>query len=70
MSEQFSLYTTGLDVTFDSYLDSESGQVKSFLQFSIACLNRNLDKTLDLITKLSSEIEIKDTKHMATLLRN
>lgn len=71
MSELFNLHTTGLDVTYDSYYDSEKdNELRSYLLFSISCLNKNLDKMLELIISLSSDLRVNDVRHFATLLRN
>ncbi|CAD8151074.1 unnamed protein product [Paramecium octaurelia] len=65
ISQMFSEFTLGLEVSYDSV--QKKG---TYLMFSIACLNQNVSKTLELLSELCCNVKFKDRSHLATLLRN
>lgn len=58
-------HTLGLDISYETV-----DHIGTYVTFSVSCLNRNTEKTIQLLTELLTQPVFKDTKHLSTLLRN
>jgi len=65
------LYTTGLDFSFSSVADHSNPENPiNYGVFSIACLDKNIEKMFDLLGEMLVEPHFKDEPNMTTIIRN
>ncbi|KRX07100.1 Metalloenzyme, LuxS/M16 peptidase-like protein [Pseudocohnilembus persalinus] len=65
------LYTSGFNVYFESSMDkNDPSKVNNFMVFSVACINRNIEKMVELFREIVCTPNFHDYDHMVTLIRN